>query len=236
MPSRLHGRPPRAAFLIAVAIATAFSVTAIAQTESTKPVMENDRIRVTATELSNSGKLPRNNKYDAMTVQLKEGDTAFLTPGKLAKSKATKSGDVHYFPAGSQHTIQSAGRRPLPFVEVQFLRAQGKYVAFDIPATHYCNPGAEKACVSEQYLFCTDRFCVETVTMEPGAISTQHTHDADHVVIATSLFRWRDEEPGQPGTSFDFKAGEVKYVRAGITHRLTNVGETTARMVVIQFK
>jgi quercetin dioxygenase-like cupin family protein len=121
-------------------------------------------------------------------------------------------------------------------VQVQFLRPTGKYVAFEVPVTHYCNPGSTTACVNEQYLFCTDRFCVEAVTLGPGAISTQHTHDGDHVVIATDDFQWRDEVVGKEGVDRRFKPGDVMYEKAGITHRLINNGNTTARLVMVQFK
>jgi quercetin dioxygenase-like cupin family protein len=121
-------------------------------------------------------------------------------------------------------------------MQVQFLRTPGKYVASQTPATHYCNPGTRKECVTEQYLFCTDRFCAESVTMDPGAFSNQHTHDADHIVIPTSDFTWREDALGKPSANHELKVGEAHYVGAGVTHRLTNVGTTTAKMFVIQFK
>jgi quercetin dioxygenase-like cupin family protein len=207
-----------------------------AQSQPEQSLFENDRVHITRHEMQPIDRLPHNRKYDVMTVQLGQGETTFKPSGKLAQTKLTRIGDVHYFPAGTQATLTSAEKSVVPFVELQFMRSQGKYSPLDVPRTHYCNPGSQKACVTEQYLFCTDRFCVETVTLDPGAVSTQHTHDADHIVIPTSNFRWREESPGQPPANFDFKPGEVKYVRAGVTHTLSNVGNTTATMVVVQFK
>jgi quercetin dioxygenase-like cupin family protein len=207
-----------------------------AQADTAKSVLENDRVRVTEQTLNKGGKLPTNNKYDVLTVQLADGETTYVDPGKLGKVQNTPLGDSHYFVTGSKRSIIGQGKEPVRFIQVQFLRSPGKYVPLEVPPTHYCNPGSKKACITEQYLFCTDRFCVETVTLEPGAISTQHTHDADHMVIPTSNFRWRDEAVGQPPEDQDFKLGTARYFQAGVTHRLINVGATTATMVVVQFK
>jgi quercetin dioxygenase-like cupin family protein len=201
-----------------------------------KPLLENDHVRVTRIDLPSDATLPATTTYDVLTVQLESGNTAFLDPGQLAKTAATPIGETHYFVARSKRSIKNASKRPLPLIQVEFLRAPGKYTTLDIPATHYCNPGPQKACVTEQYLFCTDRFCAETVTLDPAAISTQHTHDADHMLISISDFTWREEVPDKPATNHEFKTGTVTYIPAGVTHRLINVGTTTARMVVIQYK
>jgi quercetin dioxygenase-like cupin family protein len=74
------------------------------------------------------------------------------------------------------------------------------------------------------------------VTMDPGAVSTQHTHDSDHMVIPTSDFTWREDVEGKAGANHELKVGEAYYVKAGVTHRLTNVGTTKATMLAIQFK
>lgn len=220
---------------IVSAIAVCIYVTA-AGTGASKPLFENDHVRVTRIDLPVDATLPASTNYDVLTVQLEKGDSAFLNPGQLAKTETTPAGQTHYFVARSKRSVKNTSKRPIPFIQVEFLRPPGEYTALDIPATHYCNPGAQNACVTEQYLFCTDRFCTESVTLTPGAISTQHTHDADHMLIPVSDFTWREEVPGKSATDHEFKTGTVSYVPAGITHRLTNVGTTTAQMVVVQYK
>jgi quercetin dioxygenase-like cupin family protein len=208
----------------------------VAADNALKPLIENERVRVTRVEVAKDASLPEDTKLDLITVQISPGDTQFQDPGQVGKIESAGAGQVHYFVARSRRSIKNVGKQPMSFMQVQFLQPPGKYVASQIPATHYCNPGARKECVTEQYLFCTDRFCAESVTMEPGAISTQHTHDSDHIVIPTSDFTWREDALGKPSANHDFKVGEVHYVEAGVTHRLTNVGTTTAKMFVIQFK
>jgi len=204
--------------------------------QTNKPLVENDRVRIKRIEVPHGQSLPDDNTHDTVTVRLGDGETVLTEPGQLEKRDTGPMADSHYFVAGSQRTVKNIGKNTLPFIEVQFLTPQGKYVAFEVPPSHYCNPGAEKACVTERYLFCTDHFCAESVTVEPGAVSTQHTHDADYIVIATSDFTWRNEPVGKPAETEQFKVGDVHYIEAGGSHRLVNTGSATAKLFVIQFK
>jgi len=227
----------RSSFLsCALAVAIMIGLSVVAAAQSTAPVLENEHVRVTRTELPKGAILPDDNKYDMLDVQLDDGETALLEPGQLEKNASGRAGDAHFFVAESRRSIRNIGKRTITFIQVQFQRPQGKYVAFEVPQSHYCNPGQEKACVTERYLFCTDHFCAESVTVLPGAESTQHTHDADYIVIATSDFVWRNEPVGKPAVEERFKAGDVHYIPAGGSHRLINTGNTTARLFVIQFK
>ena len=222
-------------WVAAVSIAMA-AVPALGVEPDSKPVLENDRVRVTRIELAKDATIPTDTRYQAMTVQVGKGETQFLDPPQLAKAEPQGAGQVHFFVPRSKRSVKNGGNTAVPMVQVQFLRPVGKYVAFDVPATHYCNSGSSKACVTERYMFCTDRFCAENVTMDPGAVSTYHLHTDDYLIVATSDFSWRDEGVNQLTQDTLFRAGDVKYMKAGARHRLTNTGTTTATVFVIQFK
>ncbi len=210
------------------------SVSAVAQT--TKPVVENDHLRVTHFEVAPGQILQTDNKYDQVTVQINDGESALLETGKLERTSSARAGDSHFFVAGSRRSIKNIGKHPISFVVVEFLRPQGKYVAFEVPPFHYCNPGSQKTCVTERYLFCTDRFCAESVSLDPGAMSTQHSHSSDYLVVAISGYTWRNEPVGKPAFDETFRKGDSMYVAAGGSHRLVNTGSTTAELFVVQFK
>lgn len=230
---RLFRRSSKMLLSVAVAVA---GMSLLASDSAPQTLFENDRVRISRLELPKDATLPENSPYDTVTVQLGPGETKFLEPGHLEKNEPGGTGQTHYFVARTKRLIRNDGKAPVPFIEVQFVSSPGKYSVLDVPATHYCNPGSKKACVTERYQFCTDKFCAESVTLDPGAVSTQHTHDADHIVIPTSDFTWREEASGKAPVDYKFKPGDVKYVPAGVTHRLTNVGTTTAKLFVIQFK
>jgi len=220
---------------VVVGLAMAGTATFAAEKES-KPVLENDRVRVTHVDLMKGATVPADRRYEAVTVQVGKGETQFIDPPQLAKAEPEGVGQVHYFVPRSKRGVKNGGNTPVSMVVVQFLRPVGKYVALDVPPSHYCNSGSSKACVTERYMFCTDRFCAENVTLDPGAISTYHLHADDYLIVATSDFTWSDEVSGQTPKEITFKAGDVKYMEAGARHRLTNTGNTTATLFVIQFK
>jgi quercetin dioxygenase-like cupin family protein len=207
-----------------------------ASAQSPKQLVENDRVRITHVDLAHGQSLPDDNRYETVTVRLEKGETAAVEPGQLEKADTDPYGESHYFIAGTRRGVKNLDKRTLPFVEIQFLHPQGKYAAIDVPPSHYCNPGAEKECVTERYLYCTERFCAESVVLDPGAASTQHTHDSDYIVVATSDFTWREEPVGKPPAEQQFKRGDVRYIESGGSHRLVNTGTTPAKLFVIQFK
>lgn len=221
--------------LPAIIVAT-LSLSCICIAQSGKTVLENNRVRIKTIDVAKGESLPEDNRYDVITLRLADGETAVTEPGLLEKPDKPHSGASHFLVAGTRRSVKNISKNTLPFMQIQFLQPQGKYVAFEVPPSHYCNSENQKACVTERYLFCTDRFCAENVTLDPGAASTQHTHDADYIVIGTSDFTWRNEPVGKPATEEHFKVGEVRYVEAGGSHRLVNTGGTTAQLFVIQFK
>lgn len=222
----------RAALLAGITI---FAWSVCAQEEARKPLVENEHVRITRVEVANKATLSGKTPYDTVALQLQDGETQLLETAQLPKPLHSKSGDFQYFVAGSKRSIRNMSKQPVSFIVIQFLRPPGKYEPMDVNRTHYCNPGTQ-ACVTEHYSFCTDRFCAESVTLDPSAISTQHTHSADHILIATSNFTWKEEAVGKAPEDHTFTTGEVHYIPAGITHRFINVGTTTAKMFVIQYK
>ncbi len=221
---------------IAVALLALATATTLLAADSDKPLVENERVRVTRIDLGPGESLPNTTQHDAITVQVADGKTVITAAGKKPKDEPGKSGHAHYFAAGSDSKVRNAGTTPVTYVQIEFLQPQGKYAPLDVPRTHYCNPDDKKACVTEKYQFCTDHFCTEWVELTPGAVSTQHSHDSDHILIPTSTFTWREEIPGKSPANFGFKPGEAQYYQAGVTHRLINTGTTTASMFVIQYK
>jgi quercetin dioxygenase-like cupin family protein len=188
---------------------------------------------------------------------------AMHVPG--AAGDKVQAGEAVYHQAGYTHADENKGKTQMRAVTVDFLEPAGKQQEPKEKSSKYCgeqSPGkqspvassqsAEKAkanakaseaakpkadaCVSEKYLFCADKFCVEDVTMDPGAMSTKHSHSTDHMLVAVTDYQLTDNIVGKPKKVRTKKAGEVEYIPAGITHQLTNTGAGKARFVVIAFK
>jgi quercetin dioxygenase-like cupin family protein len=175
---------------------------------------------------------------------------AMHVPG--ATGDKVQAGDVGYHQAGYTHAEENKGKTETRAVTVEFLEPAGERQDPKEKSNKYCGeepsavssqPSAKskatakaKACVDEKYLFCTDKFCAEDVTMDPGAMSTKHSHSTDHMLVAVTDYQLTDVIVGKPKKVRTKKAGEVEYIPAGITHQLTNTGAAKARFVVIAFK
>jgi predicted metal-dependent enzyme (double-stranded beta helix superfamily) len=78
-----------------------------------------------------------------------------------------------------------------------------------------------------------------SLTLEPGQSTPQHTHQLEEIVICLESSKLRSLKPGpEPeGETVHSKFGEVFMPPVkGLTHVLTNVGDTRYRQISIELK
>ena len=88
-------------------------------------------------------------------------------------------------------------------------------------------------------LFENDRVKAWNLTLEPGQSTPQHTHQLDEIVICLESSRLRIVKPGpEPeGETVHPNAGDVFMPKVkGVTHVMTNAGETRYRQISIELK
>ncbi len=88
-------------------------------------------------------------------------------------------------------------------------------------------------------LFENSRVKAWSLTLEPGQSTPQHTHELDEIVICleSSKLRITKAGPEPEGQTMQPNLGEVSMPPVkGVTHVLTNVGETRYRQVSIELK
>ena len=193
-----------------------------------KPVFQNSRLTVTQSEIPPGAALvPDKHERDLITI---------MVSGAAPKSKLAP-GTVFFTRAGTtEQRVKNTTPTPLKAVTVEFAAAQGEMDWKFRNPTRYCNPGSKTACVDEKYLLCTAKVCVEEVRMGAGAISTKHSHDTDHMIVAISDYSLADDVVGKEVTMRDVKSGGVEYIPAGITHTLTNKSGKEIHFVVVVFR
>lgn len=192
---------------------------------SKKPILQNSRVTVWQADISANATASKHD-HDTLTVAV---------GGGKAKSNAAP-GAVFFTPAGSGVPDLIADHTPLRAVTVEFNTPQGAIEKKTQSPTRYCNPGSGTACVDEKYILCTAKMCVEEVTMGAGAVTTKHSHDTDHMLIAISDYSLADDVVGKGVVMRNVKGGGVEYIPAGITHTLTNRSAGEIRFVVVVFR
>jgi quercetin dioxygenase-like cupin family protein len=202
-----------------------------------KEVFRNDQVAAFLVEIAPSEATPMHqHDRDFFNVFLTKGSQVHTVRGKGAIPGQIVPGTVRFRRTGFTHATRNVGKAPLRMATVEFAEPQGKSTAARQRASRYCNPDNPKACVDEKYLFCTEKICVEDVTIAPGAVTTRHSHPTDHMLVAVSDYELTDEAQGAGTTVRTRKSGEVEYFEAGITHQLTNTGKAPARFIVVVFR
>lgn len=210
-----------AAILLPFALAAGAQVTS--SHEAPKQLLQNPHVTVSLVDIPAGGPILPKRDHDTLTVIVRGG------------AKATAPGRVYFRPAGHAETATKtqAGVRA---VTVEFSSSQGAEEKKHPAPSRYCNPGSKTACVSEKYLLCTPKMCVEEATMGAGAVTTRHSHDTDHMIIAISDYSLSDDVAGKGVVMRNVKSGGVEYIPAGITHTLTNKSGGDIRFVVVAFR
>ena len=201
-----------------------------------KEILRNHRVTASTVELAPNESTPMHqHDHDVLSVFINGGEFQNTVFGHRAETEKLGIGEVRFRAAGYAHAIKNLGAKPLRVVTVDFTDPQGK-VELLATSSHYCNPGSTTVCVDEKNLFCTAKVCVEDVTMAPGAITTKHSHPTDHMLVAVSDYELTDEIEGKGTTVRSHTSGEVEYLTAGISHRLTNTGHNAAHFTVILWR
>lgn len=199
-------------------------------------ILSNRRVTASLLELAPREATPMHQQdRDTLAVFVDGGRARNTVLGHKAEAEKLAVGEVRFFNTGYSQVTQNDGSSRLRVVIVEFADRQGKMEKVGT-ASHYCNPDSTKACVDEKQLFCTEKVCVEDVSIAPGAITSKHSHTTDHMLVAVSDYELTDRVEGKGIVVRARKSGEVEYIPAGITHRLTNTGQAPARFTVIVWR
>jgi uncharacterized RmlC-like cupin family protein len=169
---------------------------------------------------------------DMLSVFVNGGRTRASFNGAAPVEDTFTPGDVRFRSAGFSHSTENIGAERFLSVIFEFADSQGPRVPATRPATHICNPDHQTACVDEKPLFCTTRFCVDDLTMAPGAVRPAGGVTNDQILVAVSGYRFSEEAPGAAAAVHARKSGEMEPLAAGPARRWTNAGDPSHLIVV----
>ena len=169
---------------------------------------------------------------DMLSVFVNGGRTRASFNGAAPVEDSFTPGDVRFRSAGFTHSTENIGTDRFLSVIVEFVDSQGPRASATWPATHVCNPDSQTACVDEQPLFCTSKFCVDDLMMAPRAVRPAGGATNDRILVAVSDYTFREEIPGTAAAVHTRKRGEIEPMAAGSARRWTNAGDP-AHLVVV---
>ncbi len=77
---------------------------------------------------------------------------------------------------------------------------------------------------------------VQEVQIAAGGMLHKHTHKFPFLVVALSDLDLHNLPQGKPAAMVHQRAGEVKWIGAGSTHEMMNVGKQEAHFIEVEFK
>lgn len=217
-------------------------------------VLKNKKVRVFSVEVPpKASTLMHRHKNDYVFVTLGDSEVMNLRQGEKPAELRLNDGDVRFTKGGFAHIARNLKDVPFRNVTIEVLKpARGivRLATCDVNEGIECgfcstSPEGKQKCewpgdmktLPELEKQEQDYGVYQFVThLQPGSTTGMHTHTADHLVVAVNDLELKNEVQGKPAESLRMKAGEVRWVKGGMTHSLTNVGKEPAWMVSFEFK
>lgn len=201
-----------------------------------KEMLVNEHVRIVSSRIPAHASMPvHRHDHDFLVVPLDDARLLAHEEGKPDAEVVLRRGEPAMVKGGFTHSETNESDRDVRVTVVEFMAPQGAVKRLDAKPSRYCTPGSKTACVTENYLFCSEKVCVSEVEFGPGAVTLMHRHSTAHMLIAVTDLNMKDEPEGQPAVQRDQKSGEVIYLPAGITHALVN-GPQPARFITVVWK
>lgn len=217
-------------------------------------VLKNKKVRVFSVEVPpKAATLIHRHKNDYVFVTLGDSDVQNLREGEKPAELRLSDGDVRFTKGGFAHAARNLSDSPFRNVTIEVLKpVRGIIRLATCDVTEgiecgFCNisPQGQQKCdwpgdmqslpelEKKEDDYAIYQF---TLHMEPGATTGMHSHKGDRLVVAVSDLELKDEVQGKPEQTLRMKSGEVRWVKGGFTHSLTNMGKQAAWMVSFEFK
>ncbi|HZQ91307.1 MAG TPA: hypothetical protein VFA60_05910 [Terriglobales bacterium] len=205
--------------------------------------LENEYVRVFKVEVApHATTLMHQHDRDYFWVAIGAADVTNAPAGRPEQRLHLADGEAHFSPGRFAHRAINNASTPFRNVTVEVLKPQRESAAAqgakDKPAAAKKEDarGLEvgRGAMTE-VLMVSDGVKASEVTINPGAMLPHHTHKLPHLVIAVSALHLKNEPHGGPVTEVHMRPGDIRWVPAGVSHMVTNIGNAPARFVTLEF-
>jgi len=196
--------------------------------------LENEFIRVFKVDVApHASTLMHRHRHDYVFVTLGDAHVSNEVEGKPPADLKLADGDTRFAAGNFAHVAKNLSDQPFRNVMIELMQDE----KLRQTPSHWPEESGEKTFLGGRstILFVKDGVRVSEVNLEPGAIVPSHHHDGPHLLIAITDLDIRSDVEGMGPMPGKFKSGDVKWLPGGYTHTLTNVGNSPARLVTVEF-
>jgi quercetin dioxygenase-like cupin family protein len=230
-----------AIFPVALLFAVALSAQTPAEVEITSEpahhlALQNQYVRVFQVEVApHAATLLHRHRHDYVFVSLGAAEISNEVAGKPAVTLKLQDGEVRSSDGGFAHIARNLAATPFRVVAVEFLQDDQAHATPPPPwdddrSLQVLHGG------TQQILFVKDGVRVSETELQVAGSVPKHHHTHPHLVIAVTDLTLRNDVVGKAVSNVEMKSGDIKWIDAGVTHSLTNVGASEAKFVTLEFQ
>jgi quercetin dioxygenase-like cupin family protein len=199
-------------------------------------VLKNQYVRVFQVEVApQAATLMHRHRHDYVFVTLGAAEISNEVAGKPPVTLKLHDGEVRATDGNFAHIARNLGATPFRNVTIELLQDEKARTtpppAWDDDRSLQVLHGG-----TQQILFVKDGVRVSEIELQVAGSLPRHHHAHPHLVVAVTDCILRNDVVGKGASNVEMKSGDIKWIEAGITHSLTNVGTSNAKFVTLEFQ
>jgi quercetin dioxygenase-like cupin family protein len=198
--------------------------------------LQNQYVRVFQVEVpAHAATLMHRHRHDYIFVTLGASEVSNQVAGKPPVTLKLQDGEVRAVDGNFAHIARNLASTPFRNVTIELLQDEKAHTtpppSWDDDRSLQVLHGG-----TQEILFVKDGVRVSETELQIAGSVPKHHHAHPHLVIAVTDLLLRNDVPGKPASNIEMKSGDIKWVEAGLTHSITNVGDAEAKFVTLEFQ
>jgi quercetin dioxygenase-like cupin family protein len=198
--------------------------------------LQNQYVRVFQVEVAaKAATLMHRHRHDYVFVTLGAAEISNEVAGKPPVTLKLQDGEVRAADGNFAHIARNLGSTPFRNVTIELLQDEKAHTtappAWDDDRSLQVLHGG-----TQQILFVKDGIRVSEIDLQVAGSVPRHHHAHPHLVVAVTDCILRNDVAGKGASNVEMKSGDIKWIEAGVTHSLTNVGTGNAKFVTLEFQ
>jgi quercetin dioxygenase-like cupin family protein len=198
--------------------------------------LQNQYVRVFQVEVPpNAATLMHRHRHDYIFVTLGASEVSNQVAGKPPVTLKLQDGEVRAVDGNFAHIARNLAATPFRNVTIELLQDEKAHTtpppSWDDDRSLQVLHGG-----TQEIIFVKDGVRVSETELQIAGSVPKHHHAHPHLVIAVTDLLLRNDVPGKPASNVEMKSGDIKWIEAGLTHSLTNVGDAEAKFVTLEFQ
>jgi len=198
--------------------------------------LQNQYVRVFQVEVApHAATLMHRHRHDYIFVTLGAAEISNEVAGKPPVTLKLQDGEVRASDGNFAHIARNLAATPFRNVTIELLQDDK---ARTTPPPSWDDDRSLQVLHggTEQILFVKDGVRVSETELQIAGSVPRHHHAHPHLVIAVTDLTLRNDVVGKGASNVEMKSGDIKWIEAGVTHSLTNVGTSDAKFVTLEFQ